>query len=473
MAIEGSGKSDRAVAGVFCFVLGLAFATSLYASLSARGLFGDGVYYLYRIAVGQWFHSVDPPRTTVNLLRQAPIVLLTRYSGLSMFERGQAFTFIMLVLPAAFCAICWRIAPPDRKGWVIFPLLDLTATSSATSFFANSEASTATSCWWCLMFMVMFRTRKPLSQLLFLALCVPAFQLQEGIFPLMLVLLLACVVRLMEAVAWRDRFFLSLSSLLIVSIIFYELRWVIDPRIPANRAGILHSLAYAEYLVLGGRLNLPLVTGLVALLALGGVILTQWRLRGSRASLRSRQIAVCFCAFSVAAAAASVLVDASFAPGAQLAARYQPVMISFGLGLIMLGFEHWNVPERIWLRPATFTIIAALGVAQATADIAATWRWQAYVADLDSRLQSSRGLIRWEDTLNTGDAAKDTNWRLMSIEWVIPLMSIAMARNGVVTTMINTRPDIAFRPMDASRPDQFPVIRGVDFSPYRAAIGNR
>ena len=88
------------MAGLLCLVLGLTFATSLFASVYARGMFQDGVYYLYRIAEREWFHLVDPARTTVQALRQAPIVLLTRISELSLFERGQAFTFIMLMLPA-------------------------------------------------------------------------------------------------------------------------------------------------------------------------------------------------------------------------------------------------------------------------------------------------------------------------------------------------------------------------------------
>ncbi len=191
--VQMPGKPDRALAGLLGLVLGLSLVTSLIASLFARGLFADGVYYLYRMAAGQWFHLVEPARNTMQVLRQAPIVLLTRYSDMSMFKRGQAFTFVMLMLPPAICAFCW---------------------------------------------------------------------------------------------------------------------------------------------------------------------------------------------------------------------------------------------------------------------------WRAYAADLQSRLTTS------------GDAARDTNWRLMSVEWVIPLISIAFAKDGVVTTMINSRPGISFRPMDASRPDRFPALGGIDFSPFRAALSN-
>ena len=58
----------------------------------------------------------------------------------------------------------------------------------------------------------------------------------------------------------------------------------------------------------------------------------------------------------------------------------------------------------------------------------------------------------------------------MSMEWVIPLISIAFAKDGVVRMMIDPRPNITFRPVDPNKPDQLPVLRGIDFAPYRAAL---
>jgi hypothetical protein len=173
------------------------------------------------------------------------------------------------------------------------------------------------------------------------------------------------------------------------------------------------------------------------------------------------------------AAAISVFVETSFSPDAQVLARYHPVFVSFGLGLVMLAFHTWKIPERSWLQPATLMIIAALSVAQATADVAATLRWRAYIADLQTRLAATSGLIRWEDTLATGDTARDTNWRLMSIEWVIPLVCIVFAKNGLVKTMIDPRPEMTFRPVDPAKPDRLPAVRGIDFSPYRASLANK
>ena len=471
---KGPKRSNDPLAILCCFVLGSIFATSLFASVYARGMFQDGVYYLYRIAERNWFYLVDPARTTVQTLRQAPVVLLTQFSELSLFGRGQAFTFTMLILPATLCAVCWWIAPTNRKGWIVFPILHLIVGVSATSFNAVGETGIAASYWWCLIFLLLFRTCYPVSQLLFLVLCVLAFRLHEGAFPLMLLLLFACAIRLVRTKDWQNRGFLALSILLIAGTIFDELLWVINPRVPASRAMVLHGLTNFEYIFHSGHLNLPLVTGAIALLCLAGISLIQWLCPTSTARAYTLRLVAAFCVFSTIATAMSLFVETTFSPGAQVLARYHPVFVSFGLGLVMLAFQYWNIPERIWLRPAALLVISVLGVTQAAADIAATVRWRAYVADLQSRLTTTSGLIRWEDTLVTGDLKQDINWRLMSMEWVIPLVCIVFSKDGLVTSMVDPRPEMTFRPVDPNRPDRFPVLRGIDFSPYRAAvIGNR
>ena len=472
MLPSGPERPNYTLASLFAFILVLMSITSLFASVSARGMFQDGVYYLYRIAEGQWFHLVDPARTTLQALRQAPVVLLTRFSELTLFERGQAFTFVLLMLPAVLCAFCWWIAPINRKGWIVFPILHLCVGISATSFNAVGEAGVATSYWWCLMFLLIFRARHPISQLLFLALCVLAFRLHEGAFPLMLLLLFACLIRLAKTEDWQNRGFLALGILLIAGIILYELWWVIDPRVPADRTMVLRGMETLEFIYHSGHTNLPLVTGTVALLVLAGITLVQWLLPAPVARLRTLQLTGAFCIFSAIAAAMSVFAETTFSPDAQVLARYHPVFVSFGLGFVMLGFQYWSFSVRIWLQPATLLVIAVLGATQATADIAATLRWRAYVTDLQSRLTTTSGLIRWDDTLVTGDVRKDVNWRLMSMEWVIPLVCIVFSKNGLVTTMIDPRPEMTFRPVDPNSPDRLPVLRGIDFSPYRAAVMN-
>jgi hypothetical protein len=117
--------------------------------------------------------------------------------------------------------------------------------------------------------------------------------------------------------------------------------------------------------------------------------------------------------------------------------------------------------------------VLSLCVAQAVADIGATLRWKRYVADFRSRLASQSGLIEWESTLSTPDKSRDVDWELFKIGWVIPHLSIALASNSSVKTIIDYPKETKFRPFDPGRTDQLPHLRGIDFSPYELILNTK
>jgi hypothetical protein len=212
-------------------------ASSLYASFDARGLYGDGASYLVSIYTDQWFELFDV-RTTVQILRQAPVVFLSRYTSASLFECGQVFTFVMLSMPTLLTCLCWFSLPRNRKAWILFPLTSLLTGFAANSMQAIGEAAIATSYYWILLFLLLFRTRSAISQALFLLFCVPAFRLHEGAFPFTAALLLATALRAYTPVILhRERLFVGASTLLLTAIFIYQLRWVVYPQFPDDREG--------------------------------------------------------------------------------------------------------------------------------------------------------------------------------------------------------------------------------------------
>lgn len=463
--------SDNRLRGLLGLVLCLTLATSLFASVSARGLYQDGVYYLYRVAVSDWFHLVMSMRRTVDVLRQWPIVLLTRYTDLSLFARGQVFSFVMLMLPAVIVTCVWPVLPAGRKGWILFPLVYLLAGFGATSFNAIGEAAIATSIWWCLFFLLLLRTRALPSQILFLVSAGLATFMHEGTFPLMLLLLLICAGRWREAATRADRGFLITAALVIAGVLAYQMSWVIQPRVPADRAMVLEGLRTLEFVVRDGHVNFPLLAGALGCVVLGMLLAVRLRLAPDAAAMWTRRLVAGFC---IACLLAIPLLsqDVMFAPGSQALARYQPVFLSFGLGCLVLALHRRGIALGAWLQPGVLVVVAALALLQASADVVATLHWQAYVADLRTRLSLARGLVPWNQTVESGDARKDEAWALMHLEWVAPLLSIVYADKGVVRAMIDPGPELTFRPVDPNKPDQLPNLRGIDFSPYRAAIAS-
>jgi hypothetical protein len=468
-----AARDARNVRLIFGLVLATSIACSFYASIDARGLYHDGVFYLFRIAETQSFHLGEHARVTVQALRQAPIVFLSNLTSLSVFELGQVFTFVLLVLPILLIVPCWFIVRRGCKAWMLFPLAYLLIGFAPTSIHANGEAAIAASYFWILLFLILFRARDVASQALFLLLCIPAFKLHEGGFSMMAVLLFACAMRWRGVKNLRERLFLCLSILLIAAIFAYEMRWIIYPLLPADRAYILFGLRHFQFLYVDGHLNLPLVTGATALLALTGVFFVLATRPVEKAASAARTIALVFALFAVAAIAAALLVEKSFSPFAQLQARYHPVFVSAALGTAVVLLLELRLPERFWMQPATAYILIALCAAQTAADFAATRRWHAFVVDLRSRLADGRGLIPWEATLHTGDRLRDMNWRLMAVSWVIPVTSIVYSPGGRINSIINLPAGTTYRPVDPEKPDQLPKLRGVDYTPYQRFFAAR
>jgi len=204
-------------------------ACSTSASLDARGMYSDGAAYLVDIYKTGWFTLVSNSRATVDLLRQWPIVLLSRYTSATLFECGQVFTWVMLTLPTILCALCWPLAPNKGKSWLLFPMAALLVGFAATSMNAIGEAAIATGYYWILLFVLLFRTHSSKGRLSFLLLCIPAFWVHEGAFLLTMVLLSCLVFRIG---ADRRRWFVVIASLLLLAILIYQIGAILYPRYP-------------------------------------------------------------------------------------------------------------------------------------------------------------------------------------------------------------------------------------------------
>jgi hypothetical protein len=303
-----------------------------------------GIGRLVGIYGDKWFLMYDA-RATVQILRQAPIVLLSRYTSATLFECGQVFTFTMLMMPTALCALCWFIAPKNRKAWILFPLASLLIGFAATSIHAIGEAAIATSYYWILLFLLLFRAHSAVWQVLSVLLCVPAFWLHEGAFPLTLVLLAAVVV---QADATRKPLFVGVSALLLAAILAYQLRWVIYPQFPDDRDSIVQGLTHFEFLYVDGHFNLQLATALVALVALSAAFFAYITQPVAKAVRIARIIAVAWTLFALATMAVAIMLEQSFSPFAHQQARYHPIIISAALGAVMIIRNRHGAPTSRW-----------------------------------------------------------------------------------------------------------------------------
>jgi hypothetical protein len=346
---DGERSNGRVLALSFGLIVSATIACDLYASFDARGVYADAGALVVIIYEMKGFF-VSGTRAAVEIMRQAPIVLVARYTSATLFECAQAITFVMLALPTIFCAACWWIAPKDRKAWTLFPLAFLLIGFAPTSMHAVGEAAIATSYYWILLFVLLFKTRSTRQQALFLLLCVPAFWLHEGTFPLTVVLLFAIAMRVDAGVGSPyARLFHGSASFLLAAILANQIYWVIYPLYPDDRAHIMDGLINFEFLYVDHHFNLPLVTGVVALFTLSGLFVVHALEPIERATRHARWIVVSWTLFALAAMAAAITAEESFSPFSQLQVRYHPPMVSAALGAVMILLLRYQLPERLWM----------------------------------------------------------------------------------------------------------------------------
>jgi hypothetical protein len=324
------------------------------------------------------------------------------------------------------------------------------------------------------LFMLEFRTRSIAGQSLFLLICLPAYRLHEGTFILTIALSLALTLRIRSSPDHApQRFFVSSAFLLLMTILAYQIVSIIFPAYPDDRAHIIQALLHFEFLYYDHHFNLPLLTGALAMLALGGVLYVRALLPTSEATRKTKMIVVVWGVVALVAILVAITVEESFSPFAQNQARYHPSITSAFLAVAMILLRRFQLPEQLWANRATIFILISLCATQAVADAVATRRWNAYVADLQSRLVKWQGLVPWEETLQTGDERADTNWRLFNIGWVVPFPCIIFAPNGMVNAIIDLPKGTSFRPLDPERPDLLPKLRGISFVRYKHYLADQ
>lgn len=454
---------DQRSRRLFWFVIATFVIAESWAAWNFRGMYQDGAYYLFRVVERDWFYLVDPARTTVQVIRQAPLVVVRQITDASLVDLARIFTASMLFTPILVTGLCWFIAPAGTKTWALFPALCLLLSFSGMTLEAVGEAAIASWYFWLLLFVFLFRTDTRKSQALFLLLSIPAFRLHEGMAILSIVMLLA-IARRYRLKSDGDRIFLFLCGSMFLGVILYELRWIIYPRIEGEREVALFGLLTARFIAANGGVNVPVIMALTALLPLAA---TFFFYRHLKQRISIRPLVFIFVMLTILSIIAVIFLDRAWAPIAQAQARYNPVFAGAILGAVLVIGVYGNQPLE-WARSETVAVVVALSIAQMASDLMLTNHWRRYVYDFQERLRTNVGLI--EAASDTGDARRDRRWRLLTPGWTSPILSVIFSDNGKVRSMVNYPESEGFKPLHVRSLQHLPVIRGVSFDEYKRAM---
>jgi len=280
---------------------------------------------------------------------------------------------------------------------------------------------------------------------------------------------------ILAALAWwraRDerrrgiRWLWVLVGLWLIAGAALALYFTLVPLNPGDRAGFITGLTQLHFIYQPPwSWNPPVV---VALVSAG---LMAWCCWAERAARRFQRLWLpAYGAVLLAAGLSPIVFPDRFAPQLQLDARSWVVAVPLLLLAALIAWRTGLLPIRPTVRPLLAVIVALAAAAQITWQVAATLRWDAFIAGVRHELASHRGYLPFETAFAPGTPIGPAAGAILATGWTFPQLSIALAPGGQVATIIGNPPPIGWQSFDPTRPTELPRAAGIDYSDYVKAL---
>ena len=405
----------------------------IWAGIVLRGLYADGAFYAEQLLLRHSFTIIAPSRWTSEALIQAPAVLSVTLGQDSPHAVALAFSLASNLMPLALTLACLAVLPEPDRAFGLLPVLIFLAASMSAAFASVADGPTAAAYAWLLLLLILFGplTRWRLGFILLLA--VGAVRLDEAMAFIGPILVSACLWRMSATTDRVSQTVLALAGLLVAAGTALAIDNVLHPEIAANRASLMKDLLSLRWLISEGRVNLSALAGLVGIAALPIIVLPT----------RPRAVAMTGALLIYTAIAALALVEPP-CPAAAFAARANACLLTAPAMALLLALK---VGGRR-LPASSPTLLAMLGLAIATADVAATAGWLTYVRAMRTALTTERGVVAWRDAVAKLPPSQAAAMRRYAWPWTTPLMSFWLTPGPIVTTLIANPDGVTWQPFD-------------------------
>jgi hypothetical protein len=455
------------VSRVFLILLGYLTIVTALSVITLRGLVADGAYYFIVLLERRWPTTIEPSRIFAHALTQWPLVLALK-AGITDIPTLRYFHSVGLYyLAPLHLVLCYWIVPRAQRDALIWPLLSLFAGSMNAWFVAVTESHVMTFLFWPLaLFMVYGRFAETSKLLLFLVLSFATLLSYETMAVQGLLLAGISLWRAKGArTSIEQTVWLSTTGVFLAGVII-AIYFALYPRQEANRAGFVSGI----FRFMGtsmADLNYPVLLSVAALALVGGCFL--W---GSVKPRLRRHVLTGFGAAATIVAFAPVLRPESFRPVQQFQARAWIGFLPVVLGTAMLAARRWG-PRPIGFRLG-LAVLAMLAFAQLSWQALAAGQWHGYTTVFRSELAARRGFVSFDSSGLARPQSGIQVIRDLTWEYTVPLLSIALAPSGKVSTIIGVRGDVWW-PFDPMEPCSLPRLEryGVDYSQYLQALPAR
>ena len=456
------------VGNVFSLAIILSTATMLYSVSEMRGMFADGSNYMVHILASEDFYLLEPARRLVQLLQQSFLILGMRSGVTDLPTLAQLFTLGALGWPIVLTGSCWLILPRGEKGWIIGPLINLVALCPVTSLAAIGEGMIASCLLWMILFLVLFRTHSIWGAILTISVTALGAVTHESAAVFFVGIAAIAIMRMRGSSAVERLTQFAISGAAAWSAC-YLISVILHPREPANRADFMNGIFALAYVKQNGRINLTEVSTIIACVSIFWITCAQHKGEGSRPLALTAAIIF----FILAAALFLFFPGWTVTPYAQFGGRGLPVlgttMLSFGL---WAGWRSSMKPEYLLSKPALL-VLCGLLLTQSVAQIVMTWQWANTLGTVTGIIERREGRVPWQTAFEIAAPRNPILWEEMTWYSEIQTLSLLLAPQGRVHTLIDSPPSERFKPLQLDTPASLPKSRFWDAAPYVTAVESR
>ena len=439
-----------------CCAFGLAMFLSV---ISLRCLYADGSYQLSRVLQAGNFTELAKHRDFASFIYQLPAVTALNLGVTNLHALVLAFglgCFLPWPVSLMFC----RWLAPERF-WLA--MLGCGAGYLNAGFMPVGEYNVAHAFFWPVLFALAFaRPLKPLAAVILVISSLILLFSYESLFFLGPPLAVWAALRIVRGgdTPWA-RVVLSVTMLLLLLSAVIAMDGILYPECPNNLGGFKYGMSQIV-----GHPTTPMVWTFVwlvlaALICLSGKGFTQSRFRLEQAL---------FAWVMLIWALGPLLHPADTGAERQYELRSLQLLVPLAL-LIMAGglflWPKWFAARRHYL----VCFSASLLLAQSLWLMAVTWQWNGFVGEWRGVLASHCGPVRLADT-PFAVASQDGQALTFAWDWANPTLSILLAPEQRVQSLILSPFKLPWRPFDPCQPKQLPNLRrfGINYDDYVNAL---
>ncbi len=461
---------------VLFFSVLLCAIAAAYGAYALRGLHADGAFHLLSLATGETFLFWETPRNASYALHQWATVLAMKLGIDDLIVLARIHGFTMLMTPIVFIALSYFVLPKTQKHLFIFPVFYYLAGVMSGAFSAIGEAQLAGSYFWLLFFTILFFRTGLLTNILVFVLVLPIFVIHETFVLMAPLLVLASLYRLLRSKSTNDRLYFAALTALLIAVVVVVLSFILVPKseyYESRSLSYFSTITSLAFVRSYGYYNPPAILGLIA----GFVLLAGTYARRSGRVKTQRALLIAIALAALAAAISPLIAERALSAKLQFDARsYGPILIP-PLVLLMAVVSLRAAQAKAYIESGFVAgVVLALALGQFGWNVAATNEWRHYITTFRGLLDEQRGLVTHEQALDALSPELQRTFVNMSWGWTYPTMSVVLADDGKVQTIIgNPVSDVkGWEPFDPETlGDELLSSPRLDFSAYLSALADQ